>query len=398
SVFLHERERAIAGIDINVNKVTTLTADNPAQQQNVMTLRNSILKRVEYMDRTLDSASASRNSPKQMLGGKILMNDIYRQADLMEREEQRLLDQRSALLNKEAFITPMLTMLLIVGAIIILVAAYIKITQELNTSDKLRAEVELANQSLQMKNEELVKMNKELESFTYISSHDLQEPLRKIQTFANRILTSESGNLTEKGKEYFLRMQDGANRMQTLIADLLAYSRTSTSERKFEFSNLNRILEDVKADFEEVIREKNAVIETGEMCDAFIIPFQFHQLLHNVIGNALKFSKPGIPPHILVKSEIKKSSELMNPQLEAGKAYCHISVSDNGIGFEPQYKDYIFDLFKRLHDRAKIEGTGIGLTIVKKIVENHGGIITATGELDKGATIDIYIPAEGSFT
>jgi signal transduction histidine kinase len=402
SAFHEEHKKAIIAINRYIDKVAALTGDNPVQQQNVMTLRNSISKRLEYMRRTLDSAEVSKNSPKQMLGGKILMNDIYRQAEIMEKEEQHILDQRTAQLHKEALITPLFTVFLIVGSIIILVATYIKITHELKISDRLRSDVEkrtteleLAYGTLQQKNQELLKMNKELESFTYISSHDLQEPLRKIQTFANRILTTESNNLSDKGKEYFLRIQDGANRMQTLIADLLAYSRTSTSERKFEYIDLNNILEEVKEDFEEDIAEKNAVIEAGEMCHAYVIPFQFHQLMHNIIGNALKFSNPGIPPHIMIKSKKINSNEVNNPQLPAGKEYCHITIADNGIGFEPQYKDYIFELFKRLHDKRKVEGTGIGLTIVKKIVENHNGIITAKSELNKGAIFDIYIPASG---
>ncbi|MEO6539702.1 MAG: ATP-binding protein, partial [Ferruginibacter sp.] len=145
-------------------------------------------------------------------------------------------------------------------------------------------------------------------------------------------------------------------------------------------------------DFEEIIAEKNAVIETGEMCHASVIPFQFHQLMHNVIGNSLKFARPGIPPHIMVTSKIINSNEVKKPQL-ADATYCHITIADNGIGFETEYKDYIFELFKRLHDKARIEGTGVGLTIVKKIVENHRGVIMATGELNKGAIFDIYIPS-----
>jgi signal transduction histidine kinase len=400
STFFNDHEMSVAIIDKYLNKVVALTDDNPVQQQNVITLRNSINKRLNYMTRTLDSAAASKNSTRQMLGGKILMNDIYRQAYIMEKEEQHLLDQRSALLTKEAFITPLLTMFLIVGSVIILVATYIKITQELKTSDGLRADLEkrtndleLAYEALQQKNEELLTMNNELEAFTYVSSHDLQEPLRKIQTFADRILTTESQNLSDKGKGYFLRMQDGANRMQALIADLLSYSRTSTSERKFEYTDLSKIVEEVKKDFEEDIAEKNAVIETGEMCHAPVIPFQFHQLMHNIIGNSLKFSNPGIAPYISVKSNKIKGSEASGHDLSPEKEYCHITITDNGIGFEPEYKDYIFELFKRLHDKQKIEGTGIGLTIVKKIVENHNGIITARGELNKGATIEIYIPS-----
>jgi PAS domain S-box-containing protein len=256
-----------------------------------------------------------------------------------------------------------------------------------------------ANEELLMKNDELGKMNKELESFAYISSHDLQEPLRKIQTFSARILKKESQNLSDDGKDYFERMQNAAKRMQALIDDLLAYSRTNTTERKFEKTDLNQIVQDVKKELREVIEEKQAVIETHEMCEVDIIPFQLHQLLHNLFSNALKFSKAGTPPRIFVKSAIGTGSELqnVNPEVPAGKLlpqeiYCHISVTDNGIGFEPEYKDKIFEIFQRLHAKEVFPGTGIGLAIVKKIVENHNGFIMATSRLGQGATFDIYLP------
>jgi len=248
------------------------------------------------------------------------------------------------------------------------------------------AEIELKNTALQ-------KMNKELESFAYISSHDLQEPLRKIQTFVTRISEKESQNLTVKGKEMFHRMQLAAKRMQTLIEDLLTYSRTNTSERKFETTDLNKIMQEVKEDLKEEIKEKKATIEATELCEANIIPFQFRQMMHNLIGNALKFSNPETPPHIKIKGHIEKGINLDHKKLSPQNKYCHISVIDNGIGFEKEYHEKIFELFQQLHGKAEYSGTGIGLAIVKKIVENHEGMITATSELNKGATFDIFIPA-----
>jgi signal transduction histidine kinase len=266
--------------------------------------------------------------------------------------------------------------------------------------EKRAAELIIANKELTFQNEEkekraaeLIIANKELESFTYISSHDLQEPLRKIQTFATRLIADEFQNLSDRGREYVLRMQDAANRMQTLIDDLLAYSRITTSERKFETTDLKPIIEAVINDFKETIAAKHATIEVVKTCDAPVILFQFRQLMHNLIGNALKFSNPDRPPHIIIKSRNIKGNKVKDQKLLSEKEYCHITVTDNGIGFEPQYKDHIFEIFKRLQDKEKITGTGIGLTIVKKIVENHSGVITATGELNKGATFDIYIPS-----
>ena len=235
--------------------------------------------------------------------------------------------------------------------------------------------------------------NKELQAFAYVSSHDLQEPLRKIQFFATVILEKENENLSHKGKGYFQRMQDAAGRMQQLIQDLLAYSRTNVTERKFEHTDLNIIIEEVKTEFKEAIEEKHATIEAAELCPANIISIQFRQLMHNLISNALKFSNPDIPLHIIIKSRIAKGSKLNNEKLSPEKNYCHITVKDNGIGFEPHFSERIFEMFQKLHSKEEYAGTGMGLAIVKKIVENHNGIIIATGELNKGATFDIYIPA-----
>jgi PAS domain S-box-containing protein len=236
-------------------------------------------------------------------------------------------------------------------------------------------------------NEALEKMNKELESFAYISSHDLQEPLRKIQTFVTRIIEKEIHNLSPQGQDMFNRMQLSAKRMQTLIGDLLAYSRTGNLEPDFQRTDLNRVLAQIKEDLKEEIEEKGATIQTTSLVFANIIPFQFRQMLHNIISNSLKFSKPGNPIQIKVTSERVESYEPLG-----GIPVCHISIEDNGIGFDEQYSDRIFEVFQRLHARSDYEGTGIGLSIVKRIVENHKGHITAWGETGKGARFDIYIP------
>jgi len=262
------------------------------------------------------------------------------------------------------------------------------ITSYQDITERKKAEVQLKNQ-----NQELEKLNKELESFAYISSHDLQEPIRKIQTFISRIIADEHQNLSDKGKNYIDRIQYAAMQMETLMKDLIAYSRTNTGERKFEKVHLNKIVEEVKEGYRDELNENHGIIEATEMCEANIIPFQFRQLLNNLIGNAIKFSEPNKPPYIKIKSTVKKYSELNNSDLQAGKDYCHVTVTDNGIGFAPQYKDRIFEMFQRLNSKTEYKGTGMGLAIVKKIVENHMGIITATSELNKGAKFDIYIPA-----
>jgi PAS domain S-box-containing protein len=270
---------------------------------------------------------------------------------------------------------------------------YSKVTHDLtekkNADDMLRKYAA----ELEEKNQELKKINKELESFAYISSHDLQEPLRKIQTFSSSILEKEYDHLSENGKDRFRRMQNAAERMQNLIDDLLTYSRTNTSGRQFEMMYLEKIIEDVKDDLKEDLKEKQAVIEVSGLCEIKIIPFQFRQLLTNLIMNSLKFSHSVHPPRISIKAEIVNGARLTNKKLLPQQDYCHIIVADNGIGFEPQYSEKIFEVFQRLHGKSEYKGTGIGLAIVKKIVENHNGIISATGQLNKGAAFDIYIPA-----
>lgn len=253
-------------------------------------------------------------------------------------------------------------------------------------------ELKNANELLAIKNKELIIKNKELESFTYISSHDLQEPLRKIQTFAGRILDKEDQNLSEKGKDYFRRMNNAALRMQTLIRDLLDYSRLSTHDRKFELIDPTSIIEDIKDELNETIQLKNATIEIGEICQVKIIPFQFRQLMQNLISNSLKFSKPNVPLSVIIKSKIVKGKKVHNDKLLSDQEYCHITFSDNGIGFEERFVEKIFDVFQKLHRKEEYPGTGIGLAIVKKIVDNHHGVITVKSKLGKGTTFDIFIP------
>jgi PAS domain S-box-containing protein len=266
------------------------------------------------------------------------------------------------------------------------------IQEQKTFANHLEEEVQKRTNELEIKNKELEKMNAELESFAYVSSHDLQEPLRKIQTFATLILDKERENLSDSGKDYFRRMQLAAKRMQLLIDDLLAYSRTSTVAGTFANTDLNEIIKEVKNELKETLEQKKATIETDSLCAVNIIPFQFRQLMLNLIGNSLKFSKPGIAPHIKVSGKMIKGDQTEISSLSPQKMYCHISVSDNGIGFDPKYATRIFEVFQRLHGRDQYEGTGIGLAIVKKIVENHNAVIIATGEPDKGAKFDIYFP------
>ncbi len=241
-------------------------------------------------------------------------------------------------------------------------------------------------------NQQLEVTNKELESFTFVASHDLQEPLRKIRIFLNLISEKEMALLTESSKNYLDRTINTATQMQQFITDLLAYSRTNASKEHYQKTDLNLILEKVKTQLREVIEEKNARIDANNLPVLKVVPFQFEQLFTNMISNSLKFSKSDVPPHITIHAEITNGMIRNDNNGDAGKRYYNLSISDNGIGFESKYNEKIFDLFQRLHSRSDYGGTGIGLTICKRIVENHKGFITANGESGKGATFNIYLP------
>jgi PAS domain S-box-containing protein len=258
--------------------------------------------------------------------------------------------------------------------------------------DKLEKMVSERTWELEKKNLELERMNKELQSFAYISSHDLQEPLRKIQTFSSIILEREFDMLSNSGKENFNRIKGAAERMQILIQDLLTYSRTNTEEKSFEDIHLNEILDEVKEELSDELESRDVILRVHNLCTLKIIPFQFRQLFNNLISNSIKFAKKDEQPIIEIFSEIALGQELEAENLHKDKTYCCIKLKDNGIGFDPEYNQKIFDVFQRLHSKKDYKGTGIGLAIVKKIVENHNGFIEAYGKPGEGCTFKMCFP------
>jgi signal transduction histidine kinase len=257
---------------------------------------------------------------------------------------------------------------------------------------KLLQEREEKSKALELKNAELQQMNTELESFAHIAGHDLQEPLRKIETFSRLILDKDYENLSSGSRHYFDRLMNSVKRMQTLIADLLKYTQLKVGDNLFENVDLNKLIEEFKQNFIEELNQKQARIEVTNLGNAFIIPFQFTQLLQNLIGNSIKFSKPGVDPVIHISGTIETGNNWVGGKLLPERKYLHLTVTDNGIGFEDKYSETIFKIFQRLNGRGEYDGTGIGLSIVKKIVDNHDGFITASGKPNEGAKFEIYIP------
>ncbi|RZJ54463.1 MAG: hybrid sensor histidine kinase/response regulator [Flavobacterium sp.] len=266
------------------------------------------------------------------------------------------------------------------------------------------AELLFANQELEIQNTEkekrtieLLNANKELLAFNFISSHDLQEPLRKIQTFISVIKEKEMENLSPSGKSNIERIHVAATRMRQLIEDLLNFSRVSIVKDPYEINDLRTIIEDIKEELKDDISEKRAVIEVKGLVPVNVILFQFRQLFHNLLSNSLKFSALNETQQIIIESTIIKNNDFKLLSLNNSSLKCdywHLHFKDNGIGFDADFNEIIFMIFQRLHHPEEYSGTGIGLAIVKKIVENHNGIITASGKLNEGAVFNIYIPAE----
>lgn len=250
----------------------------------------------------------------------------------------------------------------------------------------------LNNVALEERNRELEQSIKELESFNRVASHDLQEPLRKIQTFTSRIAEDEESSLSDKVKEYVSKIESSAHKMRILIDDLLLFSRTNKAEKIFEKSDLNTLLENANQELAQDIEEKNADVQSVELPVLNVIGFQIQQLFVNLIGNALKYSKPGVAPVIRIDCEKLTIKNLPAFITDKRKEYYKISISDNGIGFEQEYAEKIFILFNRLHQKSDYAGTGIGLSICKKIAENHNGFIIAEGKPDVGATFSVFLP------
>lgn len=254
-------------------------------------------------------------------------------------------------------------------------------------SQDIQAKAHLEDQNIELK-----RSVEELDSFNHVVSHDLQEPLRKIQMFIS--LITDDGQMHEDIKVYFDKIERAAQRMQTLIKHLLTYSSIGKSDQQFKMVNLNTTLEAVATNQSELIAEKKVKLTIKQMPTVFAISFQMEQLFNNLISNALKYSKPNVSSKILIASEVVNRNQIHEDFRKKHHHYHRISVIDNGTGFHQDHADKIFELFQRLHHSSDYSGTGIGLAICRKIMENHDGHISAVGVENQGATFIIYLPQE----
>ncbi len=235
----------------------------------------------------------------------------------------------------------------------------------------------------------LERSNQELQDFAHVASHDLQEPLRKVQAFGDRLKAKYAGALGDEGRDYLDRMQNAAARMSTLIRDLLTFSRVTTRGQPFAPVDLDAVTREVLADLEVRIEQTGGRVEARDLPTVEADAVQMRQLIQNLVSNGLKFHRPDVPPHVRVTGEILNGAG-------RGTRLCRITVEDNGIGFETRFRERLFNVFQRLHTRTEFEGTGIGLAVCRKIVERHGGTIDAESRPGEGSRFFATIPMRQS--
>lgn len=274
----------------------------------------------------------------------------------------------------------------------------------LNNQEKLRISLEQQNldltqkveertQALTLYSEELARSNRELEDFAFVASHDLQEPLRKIRAFGDRLNSNYADQLGEKGADYLMRMKNAAERMSNLISDLLAFSRVTTRGKEFVDVDLNKIISGILSDLEIAIEESEAKIELDDLPTIQADPSQMHQLFVNIISNAIKFRHADIPPLISFTYTEENIEDEVTQVISPWNIF---TIEDNGIGFEQEFAEKIFVPFQRLHARTEYKGTGIGLAVCRRIVERHAGTISAVSTLGKGTIFTIKMPLDAT--
>jgi len=270
-----------------------------------------------------------------------------------------------------------------------LIAINKNLENEINERKNSEEKINALNLQLLQNIDKLEVVNKDLDRFAFMASHDLQEPLRKIHMFSDRLLSKYQPLLDEDGKSYINRIQKATVRLQTLIRDIMTFSKISLDKGSFVQSDLTAIVNDVVEEMQDEIQNKKAIISVDKLPFVPVNPTLIRPLFYNIIHNGLKYSKKDIAPIIHIHSELAYEKGSSQP---LKNKYCLIYIDDNGIGFEQAYGEQIFEMFKRLHHHNEYEGTGIGLALCKKIVEEHKGYISVRSELGKGSTFIISLP------
>lgn len=420
--YLDPYRDALARIDSQLIYANRLTADNPVHLQNLARLEELIRRRFIVLERNIilrreQGIEVARSAILEGVG-KQIMDSIRVMITGMENHERAILTMRLEKLRTSGDQATYTFIVANVVGVILVIIVYVLLNRDVRlrvqrehelraahnelenrvrertaelteTNAALTAEIGIrrrAESRLQEFTVELERSNRELQDFAFVASHDLQEPLRKIQAFGDRLKTRYADQLDEGGHDYIGRMQAAAHRMHTLINDLLSFSRVSSKGKAFMQVDLGTVVHEVLVDLEARIQQTGGHVEIETLPFVEADALQMRQLFQNLIGNALKFHRPGVPPHVVVRGEI------IPPLSDMASPLCEIRVQDNGIGFEEQYIEKIFTPFQRLHSRAEYEGTGMGLAVCRKIVERHRGTITAHSLPGSGTTFIVQLP------
>lgn len=425
--FLKPYEDATARLGLQLDQLQLLITDDPGQRANLEELRDLVGIRVTLLQEALAAYRTGGVTAAELQlqsgTGKKAMDDVRAKIDQMEDLERARLSRRAAD-AQIAYWTALTTgVFATILSLCLAGAAYLLVIRDMERRAKLSAELQAANERLeervrertaavhdmiaslrdevetrraaeqeaQFVTEELQRSNRELEQFASVASHDLQEPLRKIQAFGDRLHTHAAAELGDKGRDYLDRILNSAGRMRRLIDDLLAYSRVTTKAQGFRKVDLNQVIQEVLGDLESRLQQTSGQVVVEQMPPVAADPLQMRQLFQNLIANALKFQRPNVPPRVEVRGQVEAANGGESGDTEESLRL-RVTVRDNGIGFDAVYQERIFELFQRLHGREEYEGTGIGLAICKKIVDRHGGTITADGVPNEGAVFSLTLP------
>lgn len=401
--YLQPYHQTLAVVDDLLDKLNDATASSPQQTKRFDLLQSFINEKIYEMQRivALTNREEIRAAVRQIKTdeGLELMRAISQLIVEMERDEFILLESnKKVAAENRSFILIAFLLANGVGLFLSLGVFYIWYRNstrfaELNSAlshanTELEEKVGVRTQALLQYAEELQRSNRELEAFAFVASHDLQEPLRKIRAFGDRLQQKCGNELGEAGAGYVARMQAASERMSILIDDLLSFSRVTTKQRPFISVDLNAVMHRVLDDLDFAIEEQGAQVHIDPLPVIDADASQIAQVFMNLVVNSLKFHQKNDHPRVTVTSEINVAAPLADDE----RIWCCLRFADQGIGFEAQYAERIFSLFQRLHGRDEYSGTGIGLALCRKIVERHGGMITAQSELGAGAVFTIYLP------
>ncbi|SKA18899.1 His Kinase A (phospho-acceptor) domain-containing protein [Chitinophaga eiseniae] len=370
-----------------------ITAENPRQQRHLDTLRQLLTIKYEQLMSGSQRVTVARQETSVKEGEKAA-DRLDRKVQDMIRIEESQVHEKSKLFHFFSVLWVPVIFISSIVAILIGIYSYVTLTREFRLQLHIESKMKSYQRDLQQNISLLNKTNQELEQFAYVASHDLQEPLRKISTFSDRLQMKYQEHLPPDAIQLIDRMVSAVARMRVLINDLLVFSRAGRiTPESITRVDMNVLLQEVLTDLEVTLEEKKVTVTYDSLPEIEGSDTSFHQLFQNILANAIKFASPDRPLVITIRQEVLTGRELgLVKENRWDTLFCRISIADNGIGFDPAFAERIFLIFQRLHGISEYTGTGIGLAICKKIVDSHNGFIFAEGEPGQGATFIVVLP------